>query len=184
MQLNKLLLLPILCSALLVFTAGCGNGTDSPDVDQDPRPINCPEVSYIGDAGEPEGFDAVGEDHLLGIDVIYPEYEKGARFVILDARPPADFNMHTIVGAISVPFYDVPTCAEYLPKDAWIITFCACPHDESVQAAEYLVEAGFDKVAVLDEGYIEWRMERGYPTTDNTEAADASDGSDTATDGS
>ena len=167
--------------AVLLVSAACGTETDTPDVD--PRPINCPgEVTFVGDGPEPVGFDAVGDDHLLGIDVIYPEYEKGARFIILDARPPSDFLMHSIVGAISVPYYDVPTCAPYLPKDTWIITFCACPHDESVQAAEYLKEAGFTKVAVLDEGYIEWRMERGYPTTDNPGTAEADDTVDSTND--
>ena len=183
MQRRKPWMTAMVAAAALIFSASCGTESDSPDIDDDPRPIVCPEVAYVGDGPEPEGFDAVGDDHLLGIDVIYPEYEKGARFIFVDARPPADFVMHTIEGAISVPYYDVPTCAEYLPKDAWIITFCACPHDESVQAAEYLVEAGFTKVAVLDEGYIEWRLERGYPTTDNPSTAATEDSSSSATDG-
>ena len=177
----------------LLVSASCGTESVAPDVSEEPRPINCPEVAYVGDGAEPEGFDAAGEDYLLGIDVIYPEYEKGARFILLDARPPADFVMHTIVGAISVPYYDVPACAEYLPKDTWIVTFCACPHDESVAAAEYLKAAGFTKVVVMDEGYIEWRMERSYPTTDNPgtaatednsadETADTNDATDDASD--
>jgi len=183
MQIRERWMISMVTMAALIFSVSCGNQADEPDTGDDQRPINCPDVSYIGDGPEPEGFDGVGDDHLLSIDVIYPEYEKGARFVILDARPPADFNMHTIVGAISVPYYDVPSCVDHLPKDTWIITFCACPHDESVQAAEYLTEAGFTKVAVLDEGYIEWRMERGYPTTDNPQTDAAADTTGSATDG-
>ena len=52
----------------------------------------------------------------------------GARSSFLvDARPPADYNLHTIVGAISIPYYDMPACADTIPEDAWVVTFCACP---------------------------------------------------------
>ena len=53
-----------------------------------------------------------------------------------------------------------------IPRDS-AVTFCACPHDESVAAAQYLKDAGHEKVVVLDEGYIVRRLERGYPTTDS-----------------
>ena len=151
---------------LIVFIRSTEEDVDeTPVVVDDPRET-CPEITYVGDGSEPIGFDAAGDDFLLGIDTIYPEYERGAKFIFVDARPPADFNLHTIVGAISIPYYDMPTCAETIPRDAWVVTFCACPHDESVAAAEYLTEAGHEKVVVLDEGYIVWRLERGYPTTE------------------
>ena len=142
------------------------------DIDETTTPVDdpretCPDISYVGEGTEPVGFDAAGEDFLLGIDAIYPEYERGAKFILVDARPPADFNLHTIVGAISIPYYDMPDCVDAIPRDAWVVTFCACPHDESVAAAQYLKDAGHEKVVVLDEGYIVWRLERGYPTTDS-----------------
>ena len=151
---------------LIVFMRSTGEDIDvTPTPVDDPRET-CPDISFVGDGSEPVGFDAAGDDFLLGIDAIYPEYERGAKFIFVDARPPADYNLHTIVGAISIPYYDMPSCVDSIPRDAWVVTFCACPHDESVAAAQYLKDAGHDKVVVLDEGYIVWRLERGYPTTD------------------
>ena len=45
---------------------------------QTPPPVDnpretCPVISYVGEGTEPNGFDAAGEDFLLGIDAIYPE---------------------------------------------------------------------------------------------------------------
>ena len=151
---------------LIVFIRSTEEEVDeTPVVVDDPRET-CPDITYVGDGDAPVGFDVAGDDFLLGIDAIYPEYERGAKFILVDARPPADYNLHTIVGAISIPYYDMPACADTIPEDAWVVTFCACPHDESVAAAEYLTEAGHEKVVVMDEGYIVWRLERGYPTTD------------------
>ena len=151
---------------LIVYIRSTGETIDNTPVVVDPTDSNCPDITYVGNGEEPVGFENAGEDFLLGIDSIYPEYERGAKFILVDARPPADYNLHTIVGAISIPYYDMPMCADTIPKDAWVVTFCACPHDESVAAANYLTEAGHDKVVVMDEGYIVWRLERGYPTTD------------------
>ena len=38
--------------------------------------------------------------------------------------------------------------------------------ERRLKRIEYLTEAGHEKVVVMDEGYIVWRLERGYPTTD------------------
>ena len=136
---------------------GCGEETSEVSAD-------CPEVVYVGDGAEPSSFHTGGQ--LLGIDLIYPAYAAGEKFIIIDARPPLDHNLHSIKNSISLPYYDVEKCVDALPKDVWYITYCACPHNESQYAADVLEENGFSKVKVLDEGYIEWRN-RGYPTTDN-----------------
>ena len=57
--------------------------------------------------------------------------------------------------------------AEYLsafPKDVWIIPYCGCPHAISGQAYERLAAEGYEKIAVLDEGYYFW-VEQGYPAS-------------------
>ena len=51
-----------------------------------------------------------------------------------------------------------------LPRDAWLVCYCACPHAESGNLARKLVEKGFTKVTVLDEGLGVWRN-RKYPTS-------------------
>ena len=51
-----------------------------------------------------------------------------------------------------------------LPRDKWIVTYCGCPHAISGQAADTLLEAGFEKVGVLDEGFFVWQ-DLGYPVS-------------------
>lgn len=49
-----------------------------------------------------------------------------------------------------------------LPKDREIVTYCACPADESsITAATTLQEAGFTRVRVLKGGWSEWLKAKG-----------------------
>ena len=82
--------------------------------------------------------------------------------VLLDARAHGDYLYGHISGAISLPFYLLRDYIDELPQDTWIINYCGCPHAVSGRAYDALKEAGFEKTAVLDEGYYVWR-DRGYP---------------------
>jgi cytochrome c oxidase cbb3-type subunit 3/ubiquinol-cytochrome c reductase cytochrome c subunit len=82
---------------------------------------------------------------------------------LLDARAPSDYASEHIAGAVSVPFYDPDPYMPSLPRDSWIVCYCACPHAESGQLAQRLMAKGFTKVTVLDEGFGFWRT-RKYPT--------------------
>jgi cytochrome c oxidase cbb3-type subunit 3 len=82
---------------------------------------------------------------------------------LLDARPPSDYSNEHIAGAVSVPFYDPDPYFAGLPKDAWLICYCACPAAESGQLAQKLTAHGFPKVTVLAEGLGAWRI-RKYGT--------------------
>jgi rhodanese-related sulfurtransferase len=49
-----------------------------------------------------------------------------------------------------------------LPKDREIITYCACPNDESSIAAAQILQAnGFKRVRVLQGGWHEWLKAKG-----------------------
>ena len=111
---------------------------------------------------EPQGFKQYSE--MTPADVIHAELQRGARFAILDARAPSDFQREHITGAVSVPFYDPSPYFAALPKDTWLVCYCACPHAESGQLAQQLQAHGFTKVAVLDEGLGVWKGRR-YPVT-------------------
>ena len=63
-----------------------------------------------------------------------------------------------------MPFYDPAPYFDALPKDTWLVCYCACPHAESGQLARELVAHGFTKVTVLDEGLGVWKA-RGYPVS-------------------
>jgi rhodanese-related sulfurtransferase len=49
-----------------------------------------------------------------------------------------------------------------LPKDREIVTYCACPKDESsIAAAQILQASGFKRVRVLQGGWQEWLKVNG-----------------------
>ena len=49
-----------------------------------------------------------------------------------------------------------------LPKDREIVTYCACPNDESsIAAAQIFQESGFKRVKVLQGGWQEWLKAKG-----------------------
>jgi mono/diheme cytochrome c family protein/rhodanese-related sulfurtransferase len=110
---------------------------------------------------EPIGFHTYPQ--MTSVDVVKAELDRGARLGLLDARAPSDYVTGHIAGAVSVPFYDPDPYFASLPKDAWLVCYCACPHAESGQLASKLAKNGFTEVTVLDEGFNVWRT-RNYPT--------------------
>ncbi|MCL2451027.1 MAG: rhodanese-like domain-containing protein, partial [Polyangiaceae bacterium] len=104
---------------------------------------------------EPFGFRSTPD--TTPAEVIKGQLDRGARMAILDARAPSDYVNEHIAGAVSVPFYDPAPYIRQLPRDAWMVCYCACPHAESGQLARKLATAGFKKVTVLDEGLGFWR---------------------------
>ena len=49
-----------------------------------------------------------------------------------------------------------------LPRDSEIVTYCACPKDESsIAAAQILQSSGFTRVRVLQGGWTEWLKANG-----------------------
>lgn len=110
---------------------------------------------------EPKGFKP--HPGTTPVDAVKAELDRGAKLAILDARSPSDYVNEHIEGAVSVPFYDPAPYLDKLPKDVWLVCYCACPHAESGQLAQKLSSAGFKKVTVLDEGLNVWKN-RHYPT--------------------
>ena len=100
----------------------------------------------------------------VSIDELKRELDHGADFVLLDTRSRPDYLFDHITGAMSMPFFEVEERFAELPKDKWIIAYCSCPRAEAENAVRVLQTQGFDKVAVMYEGYFEWR-DRGYPIT-------------------
>lgn len=110
--------------------------------------------------GPPAALDATAE--YIPVDTIKKAYDAGQAMIIIDARPPADYARMHIAGAVSVPFYGVEQYAPEIPKNAFILTYCGCPHAESGQVRAALKKLNYAKVAVMDEGLFAWR-DRGYP---------------------
>ena len=126
-----------------------------------PPPIPLGPVPLNPRGPEPSGFSE--QPKTTKADLIKHELDRGARMAILDARAPSDYMREHIAGAVSVPFYDPDQYFSQLPRDAWLVCYCSCPHAESGQLASKLAANGFKKVTVLDEGLGYWTR-KGYPT--------------------
>ena len=49
-----------------------------------------------------------------------------------------------------------------IPRDREVVTYCACPNDESsIHAAQVLIDAGFTRVRVLKGGWMTWKKVNG-----------------------
>jgi len=116
----------------------------------------------IINAGNPLANFSLIDNKYVPADDVFFAYKSLKSFIIIDARPKSDYIRSHIKGAISIPFYDIESAIGLLQKNIWIITYCACPHALSGKAADKLKAAGYDKVAVLDEGILFWQ-EKGYP---------------------
>jgi cytochrome c oxidase cbb3-type subunit 3/ubiquinol-cytochrome c reductase cytochrome c subunit len=111
----------------------------------------------------PKGPDPVGfrqSPATTPADVVKAQLDRGAKMALLDARAPSDYLNEHLPGAVSVPFYDPEPYVNALPRDAWLVCYCSCPHAESGQLAQKLVDRGFKKVTVLDEGLGVWRAKK------------------------
>jgi cytochrome c oxidase cbb3-type subunit III len=126
-----------------------------------PPPLPLGPVPMHPHGPEPKGFAATPLTTKL--DVVKAQLDAGARMALLDARAPSDYIGEHIADAVSVPFYDPEPYLAQLPRDAWLVCYCSCPHAESGQLAQKLVQKGFTKVTVLDEGLRTWKA-KGYAT--------------------
>ncbi len=89
--------------------------------------------------------------------------------VIIDVRSSEGFAAatNTVKGSIHFKLrklrsrlYHAPL--KDLPKDREIVTYCACPNDESsIAAAQILLASGFKRVRVLQGGWQQWLKAKG-----------------------
>jgi cytochrome c oxidase cbb3-type subunit 3 len=101
-------------------------------------------------------------------EIVKEQLDHKARMALLDARAPSDYIGSHIAGAVSVPFYEPEPYFDQLPRDTWLVCYCACPHAESSTLAQKLVAHGFTKVTVLDEGLGYWSS-KNYGIHNGTE---------------
>ena len=89
--------------------------------------------------------------------------------MIIDVRSPQGYaaSTTTIKGAIHFKVRKIKSRLKYaplkdVPKDREIVTYCACPKDESsIVAAQVLQASGFKRVRVLQGGWNEWLRAKG-----------------------
>ena len=77
--------------------------------------------------------------------------DKGEKLIIIDARH--DVGGQIMKGAIHVPMDKLEDWAKDADKDAVIVTYCTCPHDEAADAeVAKLQKMGFKKAYALSGG--------------------------------
>jgi cytochrome c oxidase cbb3-type subunit III len=132
-------------------------------IEPEPLPPFTPDLTDILiNADGPDAEFVRTDDRFVAADDVLEAMESGQRLILLDARPSSDYLTSHIEGSVSLPFFDVPDALEHLPTDDYIISYCGCPHALSGEIFDYLSEAGYTKIGVLDEGYYYWE-DNNYP---------------------
>jgi mono/diheme cytochrome c family protein/rhodanese-related sulfurtransferase len=103
------------------------------------------------------------EGRFVSVDDVHKAYKAGAKMIIIDARPPSEWMRAHIKGAVSIPYHDTKRLPE-VPKDTWVVAYCACPHHLSGIVVDELIKLGHKKALVLDEGINDWHRKL-YPMT-------------------
>ena len=88
---------------------------------------------------------------------------------IIDVRSSEGYaaSMTTVKGAIHFKLRKLKSRLVFpplkdLPRDREIVTYCACPKDQSsIAAAQILQAGGFKRVRVLQGGWLEWQRVSG-----------------------
>ncbi|USZ68366.1 rhodanese-like domain-containing protein [Halorussus salilacus] len=163
-------------AASLTAVAGClggGGGDELPvtpsDGDLDGYP---PEYDDVPDERDVDtsSFSTTTqkgvEVPLVPVDVAkYWHARREARFA--DARGEKQYKASRVDGAVLSPaeesaLSDDADAVTDWPKDDRIVAYCGCPHHLSGIRAARLIDAGYEEVYIIDEGFWEWH-DRDYP---------------------
>lgn len=121
-----------------------------------------------GSASNLDGYQTISVDGqsvpLAPLEDVHDWYESD-RVRVADARSQAAYIRSHIEGAVWSPARDGRAENDPIadwPTDALIVTYCGCPHHLSSMRAAWLIDAGYENVAALDEGFWAWQ-DGGYP---------------------
>ena len=95
---------------------------------------------------------------------------RAADVVILDTRPPGEYEAGHIAGAISVPIDELRRRLRELPKNKEYVAYCRGPYCVYADQAVELLQSKGRRARRLLEGFPEWRaaglpVETGASTT-------------------
>lgn len=82
--------------------------------------------------------------------------------VLIDVRPPIEYEQGHIAGALSVPFDELRRRLKQLPKDREIIAYCRGPFCLFADDAVALLKRHGFRARRLADGFPEWRAD-GHP---------------------
>ena len=99
-----------------------------------------------------------------GGGVIFAEQipkEEWPKFMVIDARDPAQFAKGHIPGAINMDWREVLAKRSTIPKNKPVLIYCNTG-SLSAQAGFALRVAGWDNVKILQGGMEEWKAKGGF----------------------
>ena len=99
-----------------------------------------------------------------GGGVIFAEQipkEEWPKFMVIDARDPAQFAKGHIPGAINMDWRQVLAKRSTIPKNKPVLIYCNTG-SLSAQAGFALRVAGWDNVKILQGGMAEWKAKGGF----------------------
>ncbi|MCZ7679470.1 MAG: c-type cytochrome [Sandaracinaceae bacterium] len=109
-------------------------GSDAGLAPMPPPPEEPPELPALRDMQlviHPDGPRprlTLREERYVPAAEVQRELARGARMIIIDARATSDWLAMRIPGAIPVPYYELSSILEELPRDGtWMIAYCGCP---------------------------------------------------------
>lgn len=114
-------------------------------------------------------LDKVVREHFSGreeaeavrmVDLV--ERMKSGKVVILDARPPNEYEAGHIAGALSVPVETLRKRLKDLPKSKEFVAYCRGPYCVYADRAVELLRASGRKARRLEAGLPEWKAS-GFP---------------------
>jgi len=94
----------------------------------------------------------VRRDELLGL-------VRSGEAMVIDVRPPAEFDAGHIEGAVNIPLESLPERLRKLPHDQEIVAYCRGPYCMlAFEAVEQLRQHGY-RARRLEDGFPEWKVE-------------------------
>jgi hydroxyacylglutathione hydrolase len=81
---------------------------------------------------------------------------RSAETVVLDVREPAEYARGYIPGAVNLPQADLASRLTEIPRGRPLVVVCQVGQ-RSARAAQFLMQAGFDRVESLVGGTVAWR---------------------------
>lgn len=101
---------------------------------------------YLG-----EDVDAIGRDELV-------QRLRAGEIVLVDVRPPEEFDAGHIDGARSIPIDELEDRLAELPDDREVVAYCRGPFCAYAHEAVRRIQASGRPARRLREGWPEWRL--------------------------
>jgi len=107
--------------------------------------------------------------NMITAEELKTKLANNEQVTVIDVRSSEGFanSTTTVKGSVHLKLRKLKSRLNYaplkdLPRTREIVTYCACPNDESsISAARVLQAAGFTRVRVLQGGWHEWLRAKG-----------------------